>query len=127
MVLSKFYESNFWVKFKTTGLLAMITVVLLSTLNSYLKYGKKDDPMSHWKKQVFLFLEVVDQTKDFAYLYSQPHNLVLALAFSLTINVPFLVNLFDTNVIKYRHPFHGKPLEIDEVELLMKTFQAHFG
>ena len=58
--VAKLYESNFWMKFKSVSMMAWMTVLFAKTLKSYLDYGKLDEPMSHWKKRIFWFLELVD-------------------------------------------------------------------
>lgn len=48
--LAKFYESNFWIKFKSVGLMTWLSLVLAKTLQAYMKFGNLEDPMSHWKQ-----------------------------------------------------------------------------
>ena len=59
-VLAKFYESNFWIRFKSVGMMAWLALVLANSLRKFMSYGKLEDPMSHWKKRAFQILEVVD-------------------------------------------------------------------
>ena len=99
---SKYYESNFWIKFKSIGLSSWLTLILTMTIKSYRAYGNLGEPPSHWINKLFLGLELVDMGKDFVYLYSREHNVWFFIVFSQSIIVPFLYNLFNTNVIEYR-------------------------
>jgi len=90
-------------------------------------------------------LELLDMGKDLLYLYGRPHELKISLAFTLTIIIPFLINVFQTNVLKYRQtgqekskwkgkndedpdpPSAGKPQEIKEMQLLHITLLTHLG
>ena len=86
--------------------------------------------MSHWKSQVFLFLELVDQAKDVIYLYGQPHHPIIALLFSQTMILPFIINVWATNVVEYtRVDYKGNvvPDKVGELDLIFRTFPTHFG
>jgi len=60
IALAKYYESNFWIKFKSTGLTVWITTVAIVSIKSFRSYTKREKAMNHWKSQVFLVLELVD-------------------------------------------------------------------
>ena len=98
-VLAKYYESNFWIRFKSVGMMAWLALVLANSLRKYMSYGNLEKPMSHWKKRVFQILEVVDQMKDWAYLYGVEHTALLWFAFCQTIILPFMSNVNSCNVI----------------------------
>jgi len=88
--------------------------------------------MDHWKSRVFLVLELVDQAKDLIFLYTKRHSLWMSLAFSQTMILPFILNLWKTNVVVFRRNYpgaqsHDQPIEIKEVGLLAKTAPTHFG
>ena len=51
--IANFYESNFWINFKSVGLVAWLTLALAKSLMSYIKYGAKENPVSHWKSRLF--------------------------------------------------------------------------
>lgn len=125
LAVAKYYESNFWIKFKSVSMMIWITTVLASSLKSYKSYKNLKDPMSHWKSQVFLFLELVDQAKDVIYLYGQPHHPIIALLFSQTMILPFIINVWATNVVEYT--YNGQPRKVRELPLIFGTFPTHFG
>jgi len=135
--VAKYYESNFWIKFKSIGLTAWITTVAAVSTIKFRSYTKRENATDHWKSRVFLVLELVDQAKDLVFLYSKRHSLWMSLVFSLTIIVPFIVNVHATNVVEFREnqPLkygepnneHDKPKEVKEVELLSKTARTHLG
>jgi len=60
IAVAKYYESNFWIKFKSIGLTVWITTVAVVSTNSFRSYTKREKAMNHWKSQVFLVLELVD-------------------------------------------------------------------
>ena len=72
---AKYYESNFWIEFKSVGIIVWMALLLAKSLQSFLKFGKLEQPMSHWKRKVFWFLELVDQVKDLIYLYGKEHKI----------------------------------------------------
>ena len=99
---AKYYESNFWIEFKSVGIIVWMALLLAKSLQSFLKFGKLEEPMSHWKRKVFWFLELVDQVKDLVYLYGKDHKIWMSFFFSQTIIIPFLMNVTQTNVMQYR-------------------------
>ena len=125
-MLANYYESNFWIKFKSVGMMAWLALVLANSLKKFMSYGKIEKPMSHWKKRAFQILELIDQGKDFAYLFGQEHEALLWFAFCQTIILPFMYNVSSTNVIQMRDK-DGKPIPFDELHLLKKSLWIHFG
>ena len=125
-VLAKYYESNFWIRFKSVGMMAWLALVLANSLRKFMSYGELEDPMSHWKKRAFQILEVVDQMKDLVYLYGVEHTALLWFAFCQTIILPFMSNVHSTNVIQMRDG-DGKPIPFEDLHLLKKTLWIHFG
>jgi len=130
--VAKYYESNFWIKFKSIGLTVWITTVAAVSTIKFRSYTKREEAMDHWKSRVFLVLELVDQAKDLVFLYTKRHSLWMSLVFSQTMILPFIVNVWATNVVQLRvnQPLekeHDKPKEVKEVELLARTTRTHFG
>ena len=100
--MAKYYESNFWIKFKSIGLTVWITTVVVVSIKSFRSYTKREKASDHWKSRVFLVLELVDQVKDLVFLYSKRHSFWMSLAFSEAIILPFILNVWTTNFIQFR-------------------------
>ena len=69
MALAKFYNSNFWMKFKSISMMAWLATALLGILHHYKSYYNPKTAMAKWKETVFLMLEVTDLGKDLMYLF----------------------------------------------------------
>lgn len=80
--MAKFYESNFWIKFKSIGFTSWLAMILAVSIKSYRGFGGLEEPPSHWTKRLFLGLELVDMGKDFVYLYSRQHKPWIFILFS---------------------------------------------
>jgi len=70
LAVAKYYDSNFWIKFKSIGLTVWITTVAVVSIKSFRSYTKRAKASDHWKSRVFLVLELVDQAKDL--IFSTP-------------------------------------------------------
>jgi len=108
IAVAKYYESNFWIKFKTISLTVWITTVAAVSTIKFRSYTQREEAMDHWKSRVFLVLELVDQAKDLVFLYSKRHSFWMSLTFSLTMIVPFILNIHATNFVELRV---NKPLD----------------
>jgi len=102
IAVAKYYESNFWIKFKSIGLTVWITTVAAVSTSKFRSYTEREEAMDHWKSRVFLVLELVDQAKDLVFLYTKRHSLWMSLVFSQTMILPFIVNVWTTNVVQFR-------------------------
>jgi len=100
--VAKYYESNFWIKFKSLGMTLWITTVAAVSFKSFRSYAKREKATNHWKSRVFLMLELVDQAKDLIFLYSKRHSFWMSLAFSQTMILPFILNFWKTNIVQFR-------------------------
>jgi len=123
--VAKYYESNFWIKFKSLGMTLWISTVVAVSINSFRSYTQRQEAMDHWTSRFFLMLELVDQAKDLIFLYSKRHSFWMSLAFSQTMILPFILNFWKTNVVQFRKD--GQPIKVAELKLLIKTFFTHFG
>ena len=75
---------------------------------------------------MFLLLEVTDLGKDLVYLFFQPHDYIMAFCFAQTIIVPFILNVWTTNIVKFTDE-KGDEVEIRETLLLKTTALTHIG
>ena len=126
MGMARFYDSNFWMNFKSVTLMSWIATVLIATLYHYKSYGKPKTAMSRWKAFLFTTLEIIDLGKDIFYLVGQPHkSKVMAFFFAQTIIIPFILNVWTTNVIKFTDE-NGNEKEIRELDLLIATARTQF-
>ena len=82
--------------------------------------------MAKWKEVVFLLLEVTDLGKDLMYLFFQPDDYIMAFCFAQTIIVPFIYNVWTTNVVRFTDK-NGNEVEIRETALLTTTARTHVG
>jgi len=93
VAVANYYDSNFWIKFKSLGMTLWISTVAAVSINSFRSYSKRERATNNWKSRVFLVLELVDQAKDLIFLYSKRHSFWMSLAFSLTMILPFILNV----------------------------------
>ena len=59
-VLAKYYESNFWIKLKSVGIIAWIALVLANSLKNFMSYKNLEDPIDSWKKRAEQLLDFID-------------------------------------------------------------------
>ena len=126
MALVDYFNSNFWIKTKSIGSMVWLATFLAASYKGYKAFGKPKTRMSKLLSTTFLGLEFSDIVLDFSYLYTVPHNLGISLAFSQAMVIPFLMNIWATNVVEFTDK-DGKELTVDENELLVKTFFTHIG
>ena len=50
--LAKYYESNFWIQFKSAGFLAMMILLIAKSIKSFKDFGKLEDSAADWKRKV---------------------------------------------------------------------------
>ena len=124
--MANYYDSNFWMKFKSVCLMTWLASTLLALFKHFKTYGEPTTALSRWKAMAFQILELVDIGKDLIYLYARPHELWIGFLFAQTIILPFILNAWSTNTIKFRDK-DGKVIEIRETILLWKTLMTHLG
>jgi hypothetical protein len=100
--IADFYDSNFWITFKSVGILIWLTALTLLTFKAYFTLGKLENPKNHWLSRLFLMLELTDLGKDLIYLYGRRHTLLVSLLFSQTFIIPFVMNVWGTNTVEFR-------------------------
>ena len=60
--------------------------------------------MAKWKETVISILEMVDIGKDLVYLFTQPNDFLIAICFAQTLILPFIYNVWTTNVVEFTDP-----------------------
>jgi len=69
--------------------ISTVAAVSIKSFRSYTEVGGSN----YWLSQFYLLLELVDQAKDLVFLYSKRHSFWMSLAFSLTMILPFILNV----------------------------------
>ena len=72
-------------------------------------------------------LDIVDMIKDLLYLYGRDHNYIISILFCQSIALPYVINVWACHSILFRMEIDGKPIEVKEKTLLIKTLMTHFG
>lgn len=99
LATAKHFDSNFWIKAKTIGLITWVALFLVATYISYKTFGRPETLISRWVGIIFLFLHLIDFLKDPFYLFVIPHNFWITLGLSQSIIIPFVMNVWTTNTI----------------------------